>query len=264
MTDPNDVQVAPDLDDRTQQSTEVTSGEAETDEARSDGSHDDTDDIVLHNPVWKRIVLAATLSGLTLMLVGGSVWTLITTSGHPAPPHVQPPVKPAKGPIDGTYRVDRYQGERTTRTPDGRMSAPAPKSSTVEAEWWAFQSACPPPSCIAVGTRLGDTTHTQIAARPAPGQPDNNEMKSLRAVNGQWVSDPPNRVPRDCAAGTPGHAMWRFTVELTQLGDGALKGQESALVESNECGGAGTVVTTPLVAKRIGDLPIGLPPLKTK
>ena len=76
MTDPNDVEAPPDLDDRTEQTTEITPGEAETDEAASAGSQDDTDDIVLHTPVWRRLILAATLSALTFMLVGGSVWTL--------------------------------------------------------------------------------------------------------------------------------------------------------------------------------------------
>jgi hypothetical protein len=89
-------------------------------------------------------------------------------------------------------------------------------------------------------------------------------MQSLRLVNGQWISDPPNRVPQNCAAGKPGHDIWRFTMEFMQLADGTLKGQESDLIESNECGRAGTVVTRPIVATRIGDLPSGLPPLKAK
>jgi hypothetical protein len=256
VTDPNDTQAAPDRNDRTEQSTEIALGEAETGDAASEWSQDDTDDIVLHSPVWKRLILAATLSAITFMLVGGSVWTLISAHTHPTPPLVQPPVKPVKGPIDGTYRVDR--------TTDGKISAPAPKGSTVETEWWAFQSACAPPSCTAVGTRLDNTTHTQIAARLAPGIGENEGTQSLRLVNGQWVSDPPNRMPQDCAAGKPGRDMWRFTMELIQLADGTLKGQESDLIESNECGRAGTVVTTPLVATRIGDLPNGLPPLKTR
>jgi hypothetical protein len=262
VTDPNDTQAAPDLDGRAEQSTEIAPGVAETDEAASAWSQDDTDDTpyIHHSPRWQRIVLATTLSLLVFMIIGGSVWTIITTATHPKRPNVQPP---AKGPIDGTYRVDLYRGEGTTRTPDGKISAPAPKSSTVETEWWAFQSACPQPSCIAVGTRLDDTTHTRIAARLAPGQAENQEMQSLRLVNGQWVSDPSDRVPQDCAAGKPGQAVRRLNVELMQLGDGTLKGQESALVESYECSSAGTLVTTPVVATRIGDLPSGLPPLKT-
>jgi serine/threonine-protein kinase len=89
-------------------------------------------------------------------------------------------------------------------------------------------------------------------------------MQSLRLVNGHWVSDPPDRVPQDCAAGKPGHDIWRVTMEFMQLADGTLKGQESDLIESNGCGRAGTVVTKPIVATRIGDLPAGLPPLRTK
>ena len=264
MTDPSDTQAAPDLDGREEQSTEIASGAAETGEAASAWSQDDAEDIVPYirdSPVWKRVLLAATLGLLLFGFFAGTVLELLNAPKHPSQPPVQPPVK---GPIDGAYRVDRYRGAGTTRTPDGKMSAPAPKSVTVETEWWAFQSACSPSSCTAVGTRLDDTTHTQIAARLAPGQAENKDMQSLRTVSGQWVSDPPYRVPQDCAAGMPGHAMWRFTVALTQFGDGTLKGQESVLVESNECGGAGTVVTTPLVATRTGDLPNGLPPLKTK
>ena len=206
-------------------------------------------------------MVAAALGVLLLLSYGGSALTLINAFKHPAGPPAQAPVR---GPIDGTYRVDLYRGEGTTRAPDGKISAPTTKHRTVETEWWAFQSACPPPSCIAVGTRLDDTTHTQTAARLAPNLPENKEMQPLRLVNGQWVSDPANRLPQDCAAGMPGHDMWRFTTELMQLAGGTLKGQESDLIESNECGRAGTVVTTPIVATRIGDLPTGLPPLKTK
>jgi serine/threonine-protein kinase len=267
VTDPDETQAAPDLDDRTEQSMEVSQGEAEAHEAASTWSQDDPDDIApynRHRSVPQRMREAAGLSLVLVMLLGGTVVTLINITKHPTRPPVQPPVKPVKGPIDGTYRVDRYRGEGTTRMPDGTVSAPAPNNGIVETEWWAFQSACPPPSCIAAGTRLDNTTHTQIAARLAPGIGENEKTRSLRLVNGQWVSDPPNRVPQDCAAGMPGHDMRRFTMELVQLADGTFKGQESDLVESNECGGAGTVVTTPIVATRVGDLPNGLPPLKTK
>jgi serine/threonine protein kinase, bacterial len=266
VNDPSDTQAAPDSDDRTEQTTKIAPGAAETGEAASawSQSQDDAEDIVpyIHDsPVWKRVILAATLSALLFGLLAGTVLQLLDARKHPSQPPIQPSVK---GPIDGTYRVDRYRGAGTTRTPDGKMTGPAPKSNTVETEWWAFQSACSPSSCTATGTRLDDTTHTQIAARLAPGQAENKEMQSLRTANGQWVSDPPYRVSKDCAAGMPGHAMWRFTVAFTQFGDGTLKGQESALIESNECGTAGTVVATPLVATRTGDLPGGLPPLKTK
>ncbi len=264
MSDPNDTQAAPDLNALTEQSTEIAPAEAETGQAASARSQEDTDDIVPyipHSPIWQRLLLAATLSALVFVFLGGSVLTLITTFTHSARPPARTPVK---GLIDGTYRVDRYRGEDTTRMPDGKISAAAPKNSTVESEWWAFQSACPPPSCIAVGARLDNTTHTQIAPQLAPGVRSNQTTQSLRLVNGQWVSDPPDRVPQGCAAGKPGNDVWRSTMELMPLADGTLKGQESDLIESNECGRAGTVVTTPIVATRIGDLPDGLPPLKTK
>ncbi|WP_343709818.1 hypothetical protein [Mycobacterium sp.] len=267
MTDPNDTQALPDLDGRTEQGTEIPLGEAEAREEASTSSQDDTDDIapyIHHRSVWRRLVLAAPFLALVVMSLGGTVFTLIDTPKHPPRPLLQPPVKPVKGPIDGTYRVDRYRGEGITRMPDGKVSAPTPKYSTVETEWWGFQSACPPPSCIAVGTRLDNTTHTQVAARLAPDLAENKKMQSFRLVNGQWVSDPPYRVPQDCAAGLPGHNVWRFSMELMQRPDGTLRGQESDLIESSECGAAGTVVTTPIVATRIGDLPGGLPPLKTK
>jgi hypothetical protein len=261
VTDPKDTQAAPDLDDRAEKSTEIPPDEAETDEAESPGSQDDSDDIVLRSVRRQRVKQAAVFGYVALFFVGGTVMSLILALRHPPRPSVQPPVK---GPIDGTYRVDLYRGEGTTRTPDGKISAPAPQHSTVETEWWAFQSACPTPSCIAVGTHLDNTTHTEIAAGPAPDLTDIKKTQSLRLVNGQWVSDPPDRVPQDCASGTPGHDIWRFTVELMQLGDGTLKGQKSDLVESNECGRGGTLVTTPIVATRIGDAPSGLPPLNAK
>jgi len=243
---------------------EVSQSQAEAPKAALTSSQDDSDDIVPdihHRSVWHRFKEATGLSLILILFFGGTVVTLLNIAKHPPRPPVQSSVK---GPIDGTYRIDRYRGEPTTRAPDEKILAAGPKSGIVETQWWAFQSACLPPSCIAVATRLDDATHTQIAARLAPGQAENKGIQSLRLVNGQWVSDPPNRMPQDCAAGKPGRDMWRLTTELTQLADGTLKGQESDLIESNECGRAGIVVTTPLVATRIGDLPTGLPPLKTK
>jgi hypothetical protein len=257
VTDPNDVQDDPDLDGRTGESTEAAPGEADADGAASPDSRDETDDIVVRDSRWKRLLLATILSVTALMLVGVPIGTLINALTHPAPPGVQPPVKPAKGPIDGTYRF--------TRTADGKTPAPALSDGTSETEVWAFQSACTPQaSCTAVGTRLGDTTHNQIAARVAPGKGETERTQSLSLVNGQWISDPPIRMPQDCPAGWPGRDIWSFTMEFTQLADGTLNGQESDLIESNECGRAGTIATLPLVATRVGDVPGGLPPLKAK
>ncbi len=258
MTDPNDTQAAPYLDDQTEEGTEIALGEAEArEEAPTQEDTDEGTPYIHHRSVRQRLAEALVLSLLLFVLVGGSVLALVNTLKHPPRTLVQP----AKGPIEGTYRVDRYRGEGTTRTPDGNISAPTSEDSTVETEWWAFQSSCQPPSCIAVGTRLDNTTHTQVVA---PDLAENKKMQSLHLVNGQWVSDPPNRVPQDCAAGMPGHNVWRFSMELTQLADGTLKGREYDSIESSECVRVGTVATTPIVATRIGDLPAGLPPLKTK
>ncbi|BBX47773.1 hypothetical protein GCM10009641_19710 [Mycobacterium cookii] len=259
MTEPKDIPAAQDLNDRTEQSKEVVPSEAEPAEAPSVWPQEDTEDIVPdinRRSVRQRLAEAAIWSALLFVLVGGTVLALVNVLKQPPRPPGQPP---AKGPIDGTYRVDRYLGEGATRTPDGTVSTPTPKNSVVETEWWAFQSACPPQSCIAVGTRLDNTTHTQVA--PNIGK---QKMQSLRLINGQWISDPPNRVSQDCVAGKPGHDTRRSTMELMQLADGTFKGQESDLIESNECGRSGTVSTTPVVATRLGDLPAGLPPLKAK
>jgi hypothetical protein len=115
MTDPGDVQA----------------DETETNDAASAEEQDDTDDIVVTHSRWRRLIQVATLSLITFMLIGVPLWTLINALTHPAAPVVQPPVKPAKGPIDGTYRV--------TRSPGGNTSAHALSEGTVETEWWAFQ-----------------------------------------------------------------------------------------------------------------------------
>ena len=264
MTDPNEIQAAPGLNDRTEQSSKTPRHAAEARDAASTWPQGDADDIVPavhYRSDRQRLKQAAALILLLVMCLGGTALTFFSAIVHPLRPRAEQSVK---GPIDGTYRVDRYRGEGTRRTPDGTVTAAAPNYSTVETEWWAFQSVCPPPSCIAVGTRLDNTTHTQVAARLVRGVGESENAQSLRLVKGRWVSDPPNRVPQDCAAGMPGHATLSVTVEFTQLGDGTLKGRESDLVELSECGSAGTVVTMPIVATRTGDLPSALPPLKTK
>lgn len=234
-------------------------------------SVDDTDEVVpfaQRRSLLHRIGPAVALA-VALVAVGVTAAILLSrdkptpSAQHPSPAATPPPTPP-RGPIDGTYRVDRYRGDSTVRMPGGRISSPDPGYGTVETEWWAFQSVCRPAGCTAVGTRVDSTTHTRIAAELVQGLPESERTQGLVLTGGQWKSDPLNRIQQPCGSGAAGEDTWRWSMELTQLPDGTLKGQESDVVETNECGGAGNLITTPVVATRIGELPPGLPPLKVK
>jgi serine/threonine protein kinase, bacterial len=247
VTEPNDIPTAQGVDNRTEPNEEIVSREAETGQLPTEVM----DDIVSHRnrrSARRRLGEAAIWSALLFVVIGGSVLTLVNALKQPPRTPSDPSLN---SPIDGTYRVDLYREAGSTRIPSATL-----KDGIAGTEWWAFQSVCSAQSCTAIGTRLDDTIHTQIATAPSK-----QKLESLRLINGQWISDPPSRVPHACAAGTPGHDTWRVSIQLAKLADGTFKGQESDLIESNECGRAGTVVTTPIVATRNGDLPTGLPPM---
>jgi len=150
VTDADDTPAAPDLNDRTEQRTEIVPGEAEAGEAEADDaamalSQVDADGIDLptdHRSFWQRVILGTVLFLMLVALLCGTVRAVINTPKHPPRPPGHAPVKPVNGPIDGPNRVDRYRGEGTTRTPDGKVSVPAPRCSTIETGWWAFPAAC--------------------------------------------------------------------------------------------------------------------------
>lgn len=193
----------------------------------------------------------------TFMLLHKPTPATAPTPAPPAPSAVAPP--PPPGPIDGSYRVDHYRGQAVIRTPSGSVSTVGAAYSTVDTEWWAFKSTCTPHGCTAAGTLLDSDTHRH-AARVTPDMPAAEMQQGLRLLDGQWRSASPNRVSQPCAAGTTGSDTWAWSIELTQLPDGTLKGQETDVVESNGCSSVGNVITTPVVATRIGEIPSDLPP----
>lgn len=217
-------------------------------------SQAETDEVI---PYVERVsrsrwaVLAAALLTLAVAV------TLVLLHHEPSPRPLaqhEPPPPPPRGPIDGSYRVDHYRGQGVIRTPSGTISAAGPAYSTVDTEWWAFQSQCASQPCTAVGTRLDDDTHQRAAIARTPNLPAGEATQTLRVIDGQWRSDHPNKVQQACV-GAAGSDTWQWSIELTQLPDGTLKGQETDIVESNECSSVGNVITTPVVATRIGEPP---------
>jgi serine/threonine-protein kinase len=225
-------------------------------------SQADADEVVPYikrRSYWRWAASAATV----LAGVGAALVLFHKPAAPTAHPTAAPPPPPPKGPIDGAYRVDHYRGEGVIRMPNGYVTKADAETSTVATEWWALQSQCDPHSCTAVGTRLDDDTHHTAANKSVPKLPAGEATQTLQLINGQWRSTSHNIIKQECAS-SHDQETWHWSLELYPLPDGTLKGQETDVIESNECHTLGKTVTTPTVATRIGDLPPGLPPVKAK
>jgi serine/threonine-protein kinase len=166
------------------------------------------------------------------------------------PPSGAPPVMAsppaASGPaLDGAYRMD-YDGSKQTF--NGQPTGIAPSTT-----WWAFRSACTSTGCVATATKLDQTNH-QIASTTTAGK-----TSVLHFVDGRWRELTPTMNWMPCVtkfgvtAVEDGLASW----SLEPQADGTLRGDETTTAQSKECGLAGVLVQ-PVVASRIGDVPVGV------
>jgi len=117
-------------------------------------------------------------------------------------------------------------------------------------EWAVFQSICTVNGCVATGTILDDVNHQESAnsARPLV----------FRFTEGHWVRNEESlfscgQVNRNRLAVSDDTAQTiKRTTELTLRQDGTLGGVSRVVIESNECGVRGVVITTPVTATRMG------------
>ncbi|MDT5257676.1 MAG: serine/threonine protein kinase, bacterial [Mycobacterium sp.] len=209
-----------------------------------------------------RILLGAALAAVVVTVVGVVVYarqpTRETASVAAAPavsaPAVSaPPTSAVARPavlLDGTYRFD-YDYEKQTIN-----GAPYAIHTNENIAWWAFRSSCTSAGCVAATTRLDNNNH-QVARSPA-------QSGDYRFVDGHWQSAPVQRqLSQPRCLGTDGQVVkgtssvvltWSFEPQP----DGTLRGTQTGTAITNECGVQGQVALAPVVATRVGDVPVGV------
>ncbi|WP_217157544.1 serine/threonine-protein kinase [[Mycobacterium] fortunisiensis] len=153
------------------------------------------------------------------------------------------------GPVfDGLYRLD-YDNPHAALNGNPWPAA----GNDIASYWWTFRSTCTPSGCVATSTRMDD-------ANPAVAYLDGGGMTAVfRFVDDAWQGDPaPGSLP--CEAPIVGQAQAMSTaLALTSQPDGGLAGVQTTTIQSNECGLQGAVITVPVHAARLGDVPPGSP-----
>jgi serine/threonine-protein kinase len=152
--------------------------------------------------------------------------------------------------LDGTYRVDFDQ---THQTVNGNSTS----GGTKQTHWWAFHSLCTPTRCIATGAGLSDNNQ----------QEPSGTADVFQFIDGHWEDTPSLQDPDKCAEhyqgpGTPpgGDAADSSTIgwSLEPQPDGTLHGFSTTTVITEGCGKQGKAYKTPIVATRIGDVPLAV------
>ena len=164
--------------------------------------------------------------------------TITATSPTPSP---VPPVAGVTPVLDGTFRVEY---EYAKQTANGRPTTGDP---TPDFRWWAFRSLCTSAGCIATGAKLAKENHEA----PAGG------AMVLRFVDGHWQQPPDPMTGHGCPGNKNPQATTDDTFEwsLEPQPDGTLRGTDTEISLSNECGNQGKVYRTPLSVTRTGDVP---------
>jgi len=197
------------------------------------------------------LVDTAAVAALTVMLavLGYNIIdqkTSAPTTSTPAPAAAAGPV------LDGTYRVDY---DLAKQTQNGAQTQPS--WAFLSSSSWGFRSMCTPTGCVATGTQPDNNNNHQVARTPA-------YPHVLHFADGHWQAAPvQGQVQQPRCLGADGKVVAgaeteAFTWSFEPQPDGTLRGVATETVLTNECAGQGTVVQTPLVLTRTGDVPPGV------
>ena len=179
-------------------------------------------------------------------------------SGLPLPdPSTVSASAPAPAPLvvgpqlDGTYRLE-YDNRHTTGVdtghPDAHMNNTIPEDNSVS--WEAFRSICTDGGCVATGVNLDDVNHQQAANMTRPAV--------FRFTEGHWTRDEETLVScKDVnrngrTFGDQAAQTVKRTTEVALQPDGTLGGVARTVIESDDCGSRGVVLTSPIMAVRTG------------
>jgi serine/threonine-protein kinase len=148
-------------------------------------------------------------------------------------------------PMDGTYRLDVHREKRTFNY----VADPQPPNAST---WWAFRSSCVETACTAAAIQLDDDEHMHAMS-------SGGGHLVMLFGDGQWQSEP-ETTEHPCV-GKNGIAQIHTTTMVLSLRpepQGDLAGEETVTVKTNECGQRASVIRTPAVASRSGDVPAGV------
>lgn len=203
-----------------------------------------------------RILLAAATAAVAIITIGAvgyMYWSKPHARVAAGAPKPTPSTAPAasRPAFDGTYRVDYDYSKQT----QNGLSSPLTRSDNTS--WWAFRSSCTSTGCVATAAKLDNINH-QVPMTPAT-------TDVLHFADKHWEDSTPlqQQVQHDQCLSADGKVTagaetammaWMFEPQL----DGTFKGILTITVLTNECGFEGTVIQTPLVATRLGDVPPGV------
>lgn len=209
-------------------------------------------------PGW--VPIAATAA--VCVVAGVGMWQLwpsadAATSEQPSPPpstavagatNAAAVPAPSSPVFDGLYRLD-YDNIHATLN-----GSPWPAAGNqIASYWWAFRSACTPAGCVTTSTRMDSINHA------VPYLEGGGMTAVFRFLNDSWQGDP-GRGSLPCEAPNVGLAQATDTaLALTPQPDGELAGAQTTTIQSNECGLQGAVITVPVLATRLDEVPPGSP-----
>lgn len=209
-------------------------------------------------PGW--VPMAATAA--VCVIAGIGMWQLWPSADAAASEQSSPPpstpvasatnaaVAPAPtGPVfDGLYRLD-YENPHAALNGNPWPAA----GNEIANFWWAFRSACKPSGCVATSTRMDSTNHA------VPSLEGGGMTAVFRFIDNSWRGEP-GRGSLPCEAPNVGQAQAMDTaLVLTPQPDGGLAGAQTTTIQSNECGLQGAVITVPVLATRMDEVPPGSP-----
>jgi serine/threonine protein kinase, bacterial len=164
-----------------------------------------------------------------------------------APAPSAAPVRSGGPALNGTYQLTY---DRSKQIANGIPI----RHDGAKTNWWAFRSVCTNNGCAAAAVKLDDGNHQKASTN------DGGHTDTLHFVGGYWQGTPQQErvdcTQPDGQAGTTQQETIAWS--LAPQADGTLRGTVTETVLSNDCGAQGAVVRVPVVAKRTGDVPVGL------
>jgi hypothetical protein len=163
------------------------------------------------------------------------------TVADPATITASPSTPAVAGPtLDGTYRLDyKFADQAINGQPNTAFT-----TSDNKTYWWAFRSLCTSTGCVATMSKLDDDNHAATTGFAG----------ALHFADGIWQSTTYLGPSLQCAATGTGAEQTTTSWSLKPQPDGTLQGLETVTILTGECGDQGSVVKTPFVATRTGDV----------
>ena len=195
---------------------------------------------------WPVAALVAAILAVTGGAAAAILWLGHQPELSPAPEPIAAPAAVTPGPLNGVYRLSRFDAHRIVRHSDGTVSGSNPQVDDTLTWWWAIRSTCSEDACTADIIQMGGDLHDE---------PEAGFDAHFTLTNGQWRTTSPIVDHMVCIDAEQYSDTWQVQYILTPLPDGTLTGEEVDTIITDECRSAGTAITAPVSATRIGDVP---------